>query len=339
MTIRIGINGFGRIGRDLLRSAAERASHGELGLEIVAVNDVTDPATLANLLRHDSTYGPWQVPVHAVENTLSVGGQSILVTSERDPVNLPWRDLGVDLVFESTGKFRTRDAAAAHLTAGARKVIITAPGKQVDATIVIGVNEDGYDPRTHHVVSNASCTTNCLAPMLSVLHEAFGVVNGVMTTIHSYTNDQNLLDGPHKDPRRARSAAVNLIPTSTGAAAAVGEVLPALAGKLDGIAVRVPVENGSLTDLTVKVAANGVTADQVNRAFADAANSRLKSIMRYTEDPIVSRDIIADPASCVFDASLTKVEGDLVKVFGWYDNEWGYANRTLDLAHLMARSM
>ncbi|MPZ78960.1 MAG: type I glyceraldehyde-3-phosphate dehydrogenase [Actinophytocola sp.] len=339
MTIRVGINGFGRIGRDLTRAAIDRLDHGELGIEIVAVNDITDAATLANLLKHDSTYGTWHVPVYAGDNAISVNGQSVLVTSERDPAALPWRDLGVDLVFESTGKFRTREAAGAHLTAGARKVIITAPGKKVDATIVLGVNEEAYDPATHHVVSNASCTTNCLAPMLWVLHHAFGVVNGVMTTIHSYTNDQNLLDGPHKDPRRARSAAVNLIPTSTGAAAAVGEVLPELAGRLDGIAVRVPVENGSLTDLTVQIATEGVTPDQVNRAFADAANGRLKSILRYTEDPIVSRDIIGDPASCILDAPLTKVEGDVVKVFGWYDNEWGYANRTLDLAHLMARTM
>jgi glyceraldehyde 3-phosphate dehydrogenase len=339
MTIRIAINGFGRIGRDLLRAATDRARHGEPGLEIVAINDIADPATLANLLKHDSTYGPWSAQVEATENGISVNAHNLLVTSERDPAKLPWRELDVDLVLESTGKFRTREAASAHLAAGARKVIITAPGKKVDATIVIGVNDDSYDPETQHIVSNASCTTNCLAPMLSVLHEAFGVVNGVMTTIHSYTNDQNLLDGPHKDPRRARSAAVNLIPTSTGAAAAVGEVLPELAGKLDGIAVRVPVENGSLTDLTIKVSATSVTADQVNRAFADAANSRLKSILRYTEEPIVSRDIIADPASCIFDATLTKVEGDLVKVFGWYDNEWGYANRTLDLAHLMARTM
>jgi glyceraldehyde 3-phosphate dehydrogenase len=339
MTIRIGINGFGRIGRDLMRAAFERADNGELGLSIVAVNDITDPATLANLLRHDSTYGPWGVPVYASENAISVNGESVVVTSERDPAALPWRDLGVDLVIESTGKFRTRAAAAAHLTAGARKVIITAPGKGVDATVVMGVNEDAYDPGTHDIVSNASCTTNCLAPMLWVLHHTFGVVNGVMTTIHSYTNDQNVLDGPHKDPRRARSAAVNMIPTSTGAAVAVGEVLPELAGLLDGIAVRVPGENGSLTDLTVKVATPGVTADQVNRAFSDAAGGRLKGILRYTDEPIVSRDIIGDPASCVLDSGLTKVEGDIVKVFGWYDNEWGYANRTLDLAHLMARSM
>ncbi len=339
MTIRVAINGFGRIGRDLTRAAFDRFDNGEPGLEIVAVNDITDPATLANLLRHDSTYGPWGVPVYPGENSLSVRGENIPVTSERDPANLPWRELGVDLVLESTGKFRTRAAAAAHLDAGARKVIITAPGKSVDATIVMGVNEDAYDPGAHHIVSNASCTTNCLAPMLWVLHDSFGVINGVMTTIHSYTNDQNLLDGPHKDPRRARSAAVNIIPTSTGAAVAVGEVLPELAGKLDGIAVRVPVENGSLTDLTVKVAATGVTPDQVNRAFTDAAGGRLKGILRYTEEPIVSRDIIGDPASCILDASLTTVEGDLVKVFGWYDNEWGYANRTLDLAYLMARTM
>jgi glyceraldehyde 3-phosphate dehydrogenase len=339
MTVRVAINGFGRIGRDILRAATDRATNGEGGIEIVAVNDVADPASLANLLRHDSTYGPWGVRVYAGTRTISVGGQSIRVTNELDPADLPWRELDVDIVIESTGKFRTRDKAAAHLTAGARKVVIAAPGKDVDATVVMGVNEDSYDPQDHHVISNASCTTNCLAPMLSVLHDAFGVVNGVMTTIHSYTNDQNLLDGPHKDPRRARSAAVNIIPTSTGAAQAVGAVLPALAGKLDGIAVRVPVENGSLTDLSVRVAAHGLTPDQVNRAFAEAANSRLKSVLRYTEDPIVSRDIIGDPASCVFDAALTKVEGDLVKVFGWYDNEWGYANRTLDLVHLMARTM
>jgi len=339
MTTRIAINGLGRIGRDLMRAATDRALNGEGGLEIVAVNDVTDAATLAHLLRHDSTYGPWHVPVYETRNGLSVNGESLLVTCERDPAALPWRDLGVDLVIESTGKFRTREQAAAHLTAGARKVVITAPGKHVDATFVMGVNEDTYDPDEHHIVSNASCTTNCLAPMLSVLHNTFGVRNGVMTTIHSYTSDQNLLDGPHKDLRRARSAAVNIIPTSTGAALAVGEVLPELAGRLDGIAVRVPVEDGSLTDLSVQVSTPHLTAGQVNRAFADAAAGRLKSILRYTEDPIVSRDIIGDPASCVFDASLTKVEGDLVKVFGWYDNEWGYAHRTLDLVHLMARSM
>ncbi len=339
MPVRIGINGFGRIGRDLLRIATDRAAAGENGVEIVAINDITDTATLANLLRYDSTYGPWTHRVTARENAITINGNSLHVSSERDPARLPWHDLGVDIVVEATGRFRTRDAAAAHLTAGARKVVITAPGKGVDATLVLGVNEDSYRPEEHHVVSNASCTTNCLAPMLSVLHHTFGVRSGVMTTIHSYTNDQNLLDGPHKDLRRARSAAVNMIPTSTGAAAAIGQVLPELAGRLAGVAVRVPVENGSLTDLTVEVAASDVTAVQVNHAFADAAGGRLKSVLRYTEDPIVSRDIIGDPASCILDASLTTVEDRLVKVFGWYDNEWGYANRTLDLVQLIARTL
>jgi len=339
MAIRIGVNGFGRIGRDLMRSATDRAADGENGIEIVAVNDVTDPATLANLLRHDSTYGPWAHRVSAGENSIAVDGRTIRVCSERDPAVLPWHDLGVDIVVEATGKFRTRDKAAAHLAAGARKVLITAPGKNVDATIVLGVNDEVYQPEAHHIVSNASCTTNCLAPMLWVLHHAFGVRGGLMTTIHSYTNDQNLLDGPHKDPRRARSAAVNMIPTSTGAAKAIGDVLPELAGRLAGVAVRVPVENGSLTDLTIEVAADDVTTERVNRAFVDAADGRFKSIIRYTEEPIVSRDIIGDPASCIVDASLTTVEDHLVKVFGWYDNEWGYANRTLDLVRLMARTL
>ena len=339
MGIRIGINGFGRIGRDLMRIATDRAASGENGIEIVAINDVTDPATLANLLRHDSTYGPWTHHVSAGDGAIAVDGRSLTVCSERDPAALPWQYLGVDIVVEATGKFRTRDKAAAHLAAGARKVLITAPGKNVDATIVLGVNDDVYRPETHHIVSNASCTTNCLAPMLSVLHHTFGVRSGLMTTIHSYTNDQNLLDGPHKDPRRARSAAVNMIPTSTGAAAAIGEVIPELAGRLAGVAVRVPVENGSLTDLTVEVAADNVSAAQVNRALADAAGGHLKSIMRYTEEPIVSRGIIGDPASCIVDGPLTTVENHLVKVFGWYDNEWGYANRTLDLLHLMARTL
>jgi glyceraldehyde 3-phosphate dehydrogenase len=339
MGIRIAVNGFGRIGRDLMRSATDRRAGGENGIEIVAINDVADPATLANLLRHDSTYGPWPHRVSAGDNAITIDGRTIRVCSERDPAALPWHDLGVDIVVEATGKFRTREKAAAHLAAGARKVLITAPGKDVDATIVLGVNEDVYRPADHHIVSNASCTTNCLAPMLSVLHHTFGVRGGLMTTIHSYTNDQNLLDGPHKDPRRARSAAVNMIPTSTGAAKAIGEVIPELAGRLAGVAVRVPVENGSLTDLTVDVAANNVTAEQVNRAFAEAADGRLKSVMRYTEEPIVSRDIIGDPASCIIDASLTTVENHLVKVFGWYDNEWGYANRTLDLLHLMASTL
>ncbi|HET9140224.1 type I glyceraldehyde-3-phosphate dehydrogenase [Actinophytocola sp.] len=336
MTIRVGINGFGRIGRDVFRAATDRTDN---ALDIVAVNDITSPDTLAHLLRYDSTYGTWhQHEVSATPAAITVDGTEVRVFAERDPAALPWAELGVDIVIEATGKFRTRDAAAAHLTAGARKVVITAPGKNVDATIVLGVNDATYDPERHHVVSNASCTTNCLAPMVDVLHQAFGVRRGLMTTIHSYTNDQSLLDGPHKDLRRARSAAVNMIPTSTGAATAVGLVLPELAGRLHGVAVRVPVEDGSLTDLSVELDTPG-TATEINRAFAEAAGGRLKGILRYTEDPIVSRDIIGDPASCVFDASLTTADHSLAKVFGWYDNEWGYANRTLDLVAMMANTL
>jgi glyceraldehyde 3-phosphate dehydrogenase len=335
MSVRIGVNGFGRIGRDVFRCAAERA---EDGPQIVAVNDITSPATLAHLLRYDSTYGTWRRTISAGDDSISVDGERIRVFQERDPAKLPWGELGVDIVIESTGRFRTRDAAAAHLVAGARKVVITAPGKNVDATIVLGVNDSSYRPESHHVVSNASCTTNCLAPMVDVLHRAFGVHRGLMTTIHSYTNDQSLLDGPHKDLRRARSAAVNMIPTSTGAATAVGLVLPELAGRLHGVAVRVPVEDGSLTDLTVELDHPATTAE-INRAYAEAAAGHLKGILRYTEDPIVSRDIIGDPASCILDASLTTADGHLAKIFGWYDNEWGYANRTLDLVHLMSTTL
>ncbi|MBC6445874.1 type I glyceraldehyde-3-phosphate dehydrogenase [Actinokineospora xionganensis] len=334
MTMNVAINGFGRMGRNILRRVIDRV---EDDIQVVAINDLTAPAVLANLLRYDSTYGPWGSEVGSGDTWISVDGRVIQVSAEPDPELLPWRALGVDLVIEASGRFRTRDAAAAHLRAGASKVVVTAPGKQVDATIVLGVNEDTYRPDAHHVVSNASCTTNCLAPMLAVLDAAFGVRRGLMTTIHSYTNDQSLLDSPHKDARRARSAAVNIIPTSTGAAAAVGEVLPRLRGKLDGVAVRVPVEDGSLTDLCVELDV-AVTAAEVNQAFAEAAEGHLKSILRYTEDPIVSRDIIGDPASCVFDASLTRVSDNLVKVFGWYDNEWGYANRTVELVALMAGS-
>lgn len=333
MTIKLGINGFGRIGRDLLRGVLAQP---ERRIEVVGVNDVTSAEALAHLLEYDSTYGRLTVGVEVRDGTLNVGGQQVAVTNNPDPAGLPWRELGADVVIESTGRFRTRAAAAAHLDAGARKVIISAPGKDVDATIVLGVNDNTYDPAAHHVISNASCTTNCVAPMVQVLHQAFGVRRGLMTTIHSYTNDQSLLDGPHKDPRRARSAAVNMIPTSTGAARAIGEVIPGLAGKLDGVAVRVPVEDGSLTDLTVELGTR-VTAAQVNEAFAEAAHGSLKGILRYTDAPIVSRDVIGDPASCVFDASLTKTEEKLAKVFGWYDNEWGYAQRTLDLVELVAR--
>ena len=332
MTVRVGINGFGRIGRAFTRLALERTD-----LEVVAVNDITDANTMAHLLAFDSTFGRLGQPVNHTDDSLLVGSKAITVLSERDPAAIDWGKLGADIVIESTGKFRTRDGAALHLKGGARKVLISAPGKGADLTVVIGVNERDYDPDRHDVISNASCTTNCVAPMVKVLHDSFGVVQGYMTTVHAYTGDQNLLDGPHKDLRRARSAASSIVPTTTGAARATGEVIPALAGKLDGVAVRVPVEDGSLTDLAV-VLSGDVTAEEVNRAFATAAfdpKSSLGGVLRYSTDPIVSRDIIGDPASCVFDAPLTQAAGDLVKVFGWYDNEWGYTCRLLDLAVLV----
>ncbi|WP_410622890.1 type I glyceraldehyde-3-phosphate dehydrogenase [Amycolatopsis sp. cmx-8-4] len=336
MTVRIGINGFGRIGRDVLRSILQTP---DSPLEVIAVNDITSPEMLAHLLAFDSTYGRLHTPVEVVDGeALRVGDQLIQVTAQTDPAQLPWAEYGVDIVIESTGKFRTREAAAAHLAAGARKVVISAPGKDVDATIVLGVNEDAYDSRRHDVISNASCTTNCVAPMVKVLHSAFGIRRGLLTTIHSYTGDQALLDRPHKDPRRARSAAVNMVPTSTGAAKAIGLVLPELAGKLDGVAIRVPVEDGSLSDLTVELE-HPVTTEQVNHAFAEAADGDLKGILRYSEAPLVSRDIIGDPASCVFDAPLTKADSHLAKVFGWYDNEWAYAARTIELVELIGRSL
>lgn len=335
MSVRVGINGFGRIGRDYLRCVLERGSG---GVEVVAINDVAAPVTLAHLLRYDSTYGPLKEEVGHTDNTITVGGRTLRATAERDPAKLDWAAVGADIVIESTGKFRTQEAAGAHLTAGARKVILSVPGKDVDTTVVLGVNEDDYDPATHHVISNASCTTNCVAPMVSVLHRAFGIERGLMTTIHSYTNDQVLLDSPHKDLRRGRSGAANLIPTSTGAARAVGLVIPELAGKIDGVAVRVPIEDGSLTDLSVELS-EPVTVEQVNQAFADAAAGPLKGILRYTTDPIVSRDIVGDPSSCIFDAQLTQVQGHLVKVFGWYDNEWGYTSRLVDLTELVAASL
>ena len=335
MSVRVGINGFGRIGRDYLRCVLERGSG---SVEVVAINDIAAPETLAHLLRYDSTYGPLRHEVGHTADSITVDGQAIRATAERDPAKLDWAAVGADIVIESTGNFRTRDAAGAHLTAGARKVILSVPGKDVDATVVLGVNEDDYDPATHHVISNASCTTNCVAPMVSVLHRSFGIERGLMTTIHSYTNDQVLLDSPHKDLRRGRSGAANLIPTSTGAARAVGLVIPELAGKIDGVAVRVPVEDGSLTDLTVQLS-EAVTAEIVNEAFADAAAGPLKGILRYTTDPIVSRDIVGDPSSCIFDAQLTQVQNHLVKVFGWYDNEWGYTSRLVDLTELVAGSL
>ncbi|TCM50602.1 type I glyceraldehyde-3-phosphate dehydrogenase [Kribbella sp. VKM Ac-2568] len=335
MTVKVGINGFGRIGRDFLRAVLERES---TTIEVVAINDITDTATLANLLQYDSTYGVLRERVGHTDDSFTIGGRTIRVTAERDPAALDWRSVGVDIVIESTGRFRTREAAAAHLAAGARKVVLSSPGKGVDATLVLGVNDETYDPAEHDIISNASCTTNCVAPMVSVLHRTFGIEHGLMTTIHSYTNDQVMLDSPHKDLRRGRSGAVNLIPTSTGAAKAVGLVIPEMAGKIDGVAVRVPVEDGSLTDLVVELAEQA-TAEQVNQAFADAASGYLKGLLRYNEDPIVSRDIIGDPASCIFDAPLTQANGNIVKVFGWYDNEWGYTSRLLDLTEIVARGL
>jgi glyceraldehyde 3-phosphate dehydrogenase len=330
MTVRVGVNGFGRIGRLVLRAAAEREE-----VQVVGVNDVMAVRTLAHLLRYDSTYGRFPGQVTVDGDTLVVDGARIRVTSERDPARLDWAAVGAEVVVESTGRFRSRDDAALHLKAGARKVILSAPGKGVDATLVLGVNAGDYDPDRHDVVSNASCTTNCVAPMVKVLHEAFGLRKGFLTTVHGYTNDQNVLDGPHKDLHRARAAAVNVIPTTTGAARAVGLVLPELAGRLDGLALRVPVEDGSLCDLAVLLDRE-VTAEEVNAAFRAAADDELAGLLTYNEDPIVSRDVIGESASCVFDATLTQASGELVKVFGWYDNEWGYTQRLLDLVELIA---
>jgi glyceraldehyde 3-phosphate dehydrogenase len=329
MRTRVGINGFGRIGRTFTRLALDRAD-----LEVVAVNDITDAGTLAHLLAFDSTYGRLGRPVGHTPDSISIGGVPVAVLSERDPAAIDWGRLGAEVVIESTGKFRTREAAALHLKGGARKVLISAPGKDADLTVVLGVNDGDYDPARHDVISNASCTTNCAAPMVKVLNDAFGVERGFMTTVHAYTGDQMLIDGPHKDLRRARSAALSIVPTTTGAARATGLVIPAVAGKLDGVALRVPVEDGSLTDLAV-VLGRDVTAGQVNAAFAAAAAGPMTGIITYSTDPIVSRDIIGDPASCVFDAPLTQASGTLAKVFGWYDNEWGYTCRLADLAALI----
>ncbi|MGW2620747.1 type I glyceraldehyde-3-phosphate dehydrogenase [Streptomyces sp. NPDC001500] len=335
MTTRVGINGFGRIGRTYLRAALDRAEEGLQDVEVVAVNDVASPATLAHLLEYDSTFGRIGRDVRHDDSSITVDGRRIEVTAERDPAALHWSDYGAGVVIESTGRFRDRDSAALHLKGGAHTVLLSAPGKGVDATIVMGVNDRAYDRHRDRIVSAASCTTNCVAPMVKVLDDAFGVDRGVMTTIHGYTNDQSLLDGPHKDLRRARSAALSIIPTSTGAARAVGLVVPELAGALDGIAVRVPVEDGSLTDLAV-VLAREADADEINAAFQAAADGPLNGILRVTKAPIVSRDVIGDPSSCVFDPALTQANGTLAKVFGWYDNEWGYTNRLLDLTALVA---
>ncbi|MEV4346466.1 type I glyceraldehyde-3-phosphate dehydrogenase [Actinoplanes sp. NPDC049596] len=331
MTYRIAINGFGRIGRNYLRLLANRAPE----LEVVAVNDLFDTATLAHLLEYDSTFGRMTAEVGHAADALIVDGRRIPAFARRTPDELPWAELGVDLVIESTGKLRTRDDAALHLKAGAGRVLISAPGKGVDATLVPGVNAETYDPVKHQIVSAASCTTNCVAPLLKVIHEAFGIEQGYLTTVHAYTNDQNVLDAPHKDARRSRAAAVNIIPTSTGAAKAVGLVLPELAGRLDGVALRVPVIDGSISDLTLRLAGEA-TAERINEAVAAAAGSQMRGIIRYTDSPLVSTDIIGDPASCVFDARLTQAQDRLVKVFGWYDNEWGYTSRLVDLTAQMA---
>ena len=328
MSVRVGINGFGRIGRNVFRAA----TLGETDIEIVAVNDITDTGTLAHLLDYDSTFGRYPGDVHAHDDHIHVDGTEITVFAERDPANLPWGDVGVDVVIESTGFFTERAQAAAHLAGGAKKVIISAPAKGPDVTICMGVNEQDYDPDSHHVISNASCTTNCLAPVVKVLMDTFGVEHGFMTTCHAYTGDQRLLDAPHKDLRRARSAALSIIPTSTGAARAIGEVLPAMKGKLDGIALRVPTPDGSVVDLTVEVG-RATTAEEVNAAFLAASeDGPLEGILGYTEDPIVSHDVIGDPRSSLVDAALTMVSGTTVKVISWYDNEWGYSCRVVDLA-------
>jgi glyceraldehyde 3-phosphate dehydrogenase len=329
MTVRVGINGFGRIGRTFVRRALERAD-----IEVVAVNDITDARTLAHLLEFDSTYGRLSATVEHSADSITVDGRPIAVLCSRDPAAIDWGRLGADIVIESTGRFRTRDDAALHLKGGAKKVLLSAPGKGADFTVVIGVNDSEYDPQRHDVISNASCTTNCVAPMAKVLNDAFGLVRGFMTTVHAYTGDQMLLDGPHKDLRRARSAAVSIIPTTTGAAKATGQVIPELAGRLDGVALRVPVQDGSLTDLTA-VLGRDVTAAEVNDAFEQASAGPMAGILRYSTDPLVSRDIIGDPASCVFDSGLTQAAGSLAKIFGWYDNEWGYTCRLADLAAIV----
>ena len=332
--IRVGINGFGRIGRNFFRASLASGAD----FEIVGINDLTDNATLAHLLKYDSILGRLDLPVTYTSDSITVGGKTIKVFEERDPANLPWGDLKADIVIESTGFFTKAADAKKHITAGAKKVIISAPATDEDITIVMGVNHDKYEASKHHVISNASCTTNCLAPMAKVLDEEFGILRGLMTTVHAYTNDQALQDQPHKDLRRARAAAISIIPTSTGAAKAISLVLPNLKGKLDGYALRVPVPTGSATDLSVELSRE-VTAEEINAAMKKAANGPLKGYLTYTEDPIVSADIVTDPSSCIFDAGLTKAMGSTVKVLGWYDNEWGYSNRLVDLVGFVGKSL
>ncbi|MEU7924876.1 type I glyceraldehyde-3-phosphate dehydrogenase [Micromonospora sp. NPDC049107] len=334
MTIRVGINGFGRIGRNFFRAVLAS----DADIEVVAVNDLTDNGTLAHLLKYDSILGRLPYEVKATADEITVGGKTIKAFAEKDPAALAWGEVGADVVIESTGFFTDGTKAKAHIDGGAKKVIISAPAKNEDVTVVMGVNHDTYDPAKHTIISNASCTTNCLAPMAKVLQDTFGITKGLMTTIHAYTQDQNLQDAPHKDLRRARAAALNIVPTSTGAAKAIGLVLPELKGKLDGYALRVPIPTGSATDLTVEVGRE-TTVDEVNAALKAAAEGPLKGILVYNEDPIVSSDIVTDPASCIFDAPLTKVIGNQVKVVGWYDNEWGYSNRLVDLVKLVGTSL
>ncbi|BAJ76625.1 glyceraldehyde-3-phosphate dehydrogenase/erythrose-4-phosphate dehydrogenase [Microbacterium testaceum StLB037] len=336
MTVKIGINGFGRIGRNYLRAALAQGAD----LEIVAVNDLTDNKTLAHLLKYDSVGGVLAEDVSYTEDSITVGDKTIKVFEERDPANLPWGELGVDIVIESTGRFTKAEDAKKHVAGGAKKVLISAPATGDDATIVMGVNEETYNPETDVIISNASCTTNCLAPLAKVFNDAFGIERGFMMTAHAYTADQNLQDGPHSDLRRARGAAINIVPASTGAAKAIGLVLPELNGKLSGSSYRVPVPTGSIVDLTIVTPTEGLTVDQVNAVYKQAAaEGRLNGILQYTEDPIVSSDIQGNPHSSIFDAELTNVSGNLVKVSSWYDNEWGYSNRLVDLTEYVAERL
>jgi glyceraldehyde 3-phosphate dehydrogenase (phosphorylating) len=334
MTVRVGINGFGRIGRNFYRALLASGADAE----VVAFNDLFDDDTQAHLLKYDSILGRLDIPVKVAEGGIKVGDKVVKSYAERDPAALPWGDIGADVVIESTGFFTDATKAKAHLDAGAKKVIISAPAKNEDWTVVMGVNDGDYDPEKHNIISNASCTTNCLAPMAKALDDGLGIVKGLMTTIHAYTQDQNLQDGPHKDMRRARAAALNIVPTSTGAAKAIGLVLPQLKGKLDGYALRVPVPTGSATDLTVEVPRE-TSVEEVNGIVQAAADGPLKGYLRYSTEPIVSSDIVTDPASCIFDSPLTKVIGNQVKVVGWYDNEWGYSNRLVDLVGLVGESL
>jgi glyceraldehyde 3-phosphate dehydrogenase len=335
MSVKVGINGFGRIGRNFLRAVRDTSAD----VDFVGVNDITDAKTLAHLLKYDSVLGRLDAEVAVSDNGLSIDGDELRVFAERDPAQLPWKEVGAEIVIESTGLFTDREKAAAHLEAGAQKVIISAPAKGEDITIVMGVNDDVYDATTHHVISNASCTTNCVVPLAKVLEDSFGIDRALMTTVHAYTNDQNLLDLPHKDLRRARAAAINIVPASTGAAKATSLALPQLKGKMDGIAMRVPVPDGSITDL-VAIVNREVTVEEINDAYRAASETdRLRGKLVYTEDPIVSSDIVGSPASCTFDSLSTMAMGNMVKVMGWYDNEWGYSNRLVDLVNLVASKL